>query len=329
MSRERPFDTLKLLACIAPALRKGLQVKYHIASAIKVGLLPQGFKLTANFNWGQNIASWRGPWVENILKQDCVIGAGIREHDSVAAKANRDRKMEQTLQGLGLSSVLIPDAARVQGLVDPHAFSVFVQASYSGKTDEETQQLKTILGGWEQTKKECLANKKRERSRNSVAEVNGMDLPALQQLAQDNQASKLEDDKAALGTMITHCTNRAEESLKQYKLAVKRGVTCESMLADGSGVQPFEASHKRQIEMLLNNVRNGDALWHAAEEYGTKIRRMDLAGNVEAAATRAEFLTQWLEIEDRKYEIDVDRGLEMAANLAGVSEQNMEEMFVP
>ena len=84
-----------------------------------------------------------------------------------------------------------------------------------------------------------------------------------------------------------------------------------------------------QIEMLLNNVRNGDALWHAAEEYGKKIRRMDLAGNVEAAATRAEFLAQWPEIEDRKYEIDVDGGIEMAANLAGVSGQNMEEMFIP
>ena len=76
-------------------------------------------------------------------------------------------------------------------------------------------------------------------------------------------------------------------------------------------------------------VRNGDALWHAAEEYGKKIRRMDLAGNVEAAATRAEFLAQWPEIEDRKYEIDVDGGIEMAANLAGVSGQNMEEMFIP
>lgn len=320
---------MKLLSCIAPALRRGLQVKPHIASARQVGLLPKDFKLTANFNWEQNVLSWRGPWVQNVLEQDCVVGAGLRELDAATAKIQRDARIEQTLQMFGLSSVYVPDAAQSDLLVDPRSFEAFTRASFAGRPEAEVQQLKTILGGWEQIKKDIAAAAKREKSRTGVSAVNALDLEALQQEAQENEASKLEDDKAALGTMITHCTNRAEESMKQYKLAVKRGVTCESMLADGSGVQPFEASHKRQIEMLLNNVRNGDALWHAAEEYGKKIRRMDLAGNVEAAATRAEFLTQWPEIEERKYEIDVDRGLEMAANLAGVSEQNMEEMFVP
>ena len=130
----RPFDTLKLLSCIVPARRKGLQRKYRISSAIKVGLLPEGFKLVDNYDWEQNIVQWRGPWVKNVLKQDCVVGAAIRERDAIDARAKRDKTIQQALQGFGMATAQVPDDIRVQNLVDSSAFDVFVQASFRDRS---------------------------------------------------------------------------------------------------------------------------------------------------------------------------------------------------
>ncbi len=327
--KDRPFDTLKLLSCIAPALRKGLQVKYHISSAIKVGLLPEGFKLVANYDWEQNIVRWRGPWVANVLKQDCVVGADIREREAASARANRNQQIQQTLQAFGMSTVQVPAAVQVQDLVDPVAFDVLVQASFAGKSPEETQQLKCILGIWEQTKKEVAAAAKRAKSRAAIGAVNSLNLEQVQEEALRAQTLQLEQDLTSLQTFIGKCGKKSEESLKQYSLAVARGRKCETLLPS-----PFSQSSKRCIEMLLSNVTNGDELWNAAIQEVTKIRRMDLASNADAVSMRNEFEERWSGFEESRYAIDVDSGIIAAANLAGswVGEQNergdeMQDLF--
>ena len=324
--KDRPFDTLKLLSCIAPALRKGLQVKYHISSAIKVGLLPEGFKLVDNYDWEQNIVSWRGPWVSNVLKQDCVIGADIRERDAASARARRDQSIQHTLQGFGMSTVQVPDAVQVQDLVDSSAFDVFVQASFADRSPAETQQLKCILGAWEQTKKEVAAAAKRARSRAAIGAVNSLNLEQVQEEAQQAQTLKLQQDLTSLQASIDKCGKRAEDGIKQYSLAVTRGAKCQSLLG-GAIPPPFVPTHKRCIEMLLANVTNGDGLWNAATEEAAKIRRMDLAGNDPAVLLRNQFVERWTGIEERKYAIDFDSGIVHAANLAGTwMEERGDEM---
>ena len=189
------------------------------------------------------------------------------------------------------------------------------------------RQLKTLLGAWESTKKEVAAEAKRQKSRNAIAVVNSASLEGLQQLADDDAAAKLRDDKAALDALIAHCSKKADEGLKQFQLAVTRGQKCCSLLVSNSDVQPCAASSKRLIEMLLSNVRNGDEIWHAANSDARKIRRMDVAGNEGAAAARDEFLPRWSLLEERMYALDVEEGIKSAAQLAGCCEEDMEALF--
>jgi hypothetical protein len=77
--RDSSFDTMHLLECIIPALAKGMQPYVTIASAKAVGLLPSGFKVQSGYNYRENVAEWRGPFVEQVLKQSCVQGQAERE----------------------------------------------------------------------------------------------------------------------------------------------------------------------------------------------------------------------------------------------------------
>jgi hypothetical protein len=279
--------------------------------------LPKDFKLTANFNWEQNIVTWRGPWVDTVLEQDCVVGAGLREIDAAAGKAQRDKRIEQALQNFGMSSVHVPDAAQSDLLVDEKSFLAFTRASFADRTEEETQQLRIILGGWEQTKKDIAAADKRAKARSNINAVNSLDLPALREESDRAQAAKLQQDLTSLQASIDKCGKKSEEGLKQYSLAVTRGNKCQSLLPTGDIPPPFSVSSKRCIEMLLSNVTNGDGLWNAALQEVSKIRRMDLEGNAPAALMRDEFEEPWASIEESRYAIDVDSGIIHAANLAG------------
>lgn len=77
--RDSSFDTMHLLECIIPALARGMQPYVTIASAKAVGLLPSGFKVQSGYNYRENVAEWRGPFVEQVLKQSCVQGQAERE----------------------------------------------------------------------------------------------------------------------------------------------------------------------------------------------------------------------------------------------------------
>jgi hypothetical protein len=77
--RDSSFDTMHLLECIIPALAKGMQPYVTIASAKAVGLLPSGFQVQSGYNYKENVAEWRGPFVEQVLKQSCVQGQAERE----------------------------------------------------------------------------------------------------------------------------------------------------------------------------------------------------------------------------------------------------------
>jgi hypothetical protein len=77
--RDSSFDTMHLLECIIPALAKGMQPYVTIASAKAVGLLPPGFQIQSGYNYRDNVAEWRGPFVEQVLKQGCVQGQAERE----------------------------------------------------------------------------------------------------------------------------------------------------------------------------------------------------------------------------------------------------------
>jgi hypothetical protein len=288
-----------------------LQVKYHISSAIQVGLLPEGFILNKDYNWEENISCWRGPWVDKVLRQDCVIGTDMRERDAAVAKARRDELIQNTMVNFGFALDSEPNVAQVQNLVDAQSFDAFVQASFTNRSDDDKNLLKTLLGSWELTKKEAAAAKKRKRSRDSVAAVNSLDLESLQVAANQNAAQQLAADEALLLASLEKCFKRGEESLKQFQLVVTRGQKCESLLG-----QAFSANSKKVIELLLNNVKNGDEFWHAANEEGRKVRRMDLANNFAAQEARASFDERWAAIEARKYQIDVDGGIQHAANLA-------------
>jgi len=322
--KDRPFDTLKLLSCIAPALRKGLQKKYHISSAIKVGLLPEGFKLVENYDWEQNIVEWRGPWVENVLKQDCVVGA-IRERDVIDARSKRDQSIQQALQGFGMATVQVPDDIRVQDLVDSSTFDVFVQASFLDRSFEERQQLKTVLGAWEQTKKEVSATAKRKRSRDAIAEVNSFNQEGLQQASEQAEAQKVQRDFDLLQSSIEKCQKKSDECFNQYRIAASRGEKIDKLL-NGANPPPFSQANKRCIEMLLSNVSNGEELWNVAVQEESKIRGMEIQGNERAESMRSEFSTTWAGIEERKYNIDVDCGIMHATNLACSWEDHHAEM---
>ena len=261
--------------------------------------------------------TWRGPWVDTILEQDCVVGAGLREIDAAAAKAQRDKRIEQALQNFGMSSVHVPDAAQSDLLVDERSFLAFTGASFADGSAEEKQKLKIILGGWEQTKKDIAAADKRAKSRASVNAINSLDLSALQEESDRAQALKLQEDLTSLQASIDKCGKKTEEGLKQYSLAVTRGNKCQTLLPAGDIPPPFSVANKRCIEMLLSNVTNGDGLWNAALQEVAKIRRMDLEGNAPAELLRNQFEERWPGIEESRYAIDVDRGIEHASNLAG------------
>ena len=77
--RDSSFDTMHLLECIIPGLAKGMQPYVTIASAKAVGLLPPGFQIQSGYNYRDNVAEWRGPFVEQVLKQSCVQGQAERE----------------------------------------------------------------------------------------------------------------------------------------------------------------------------------------------------------------------------------------------------------
>ncbi len=235
----------------------------------------------------------------------------MRERDAAVAKARRDELIQNTMVNFGFALDSEPNVAQVQNLVDAQSFDAFVQASFTNRSDDDKNLLKTLLGSWELTKKEAAAAKKRKRSRDSVAAVNSLDLESLQVAANQNAAQQLAADEALLLASLEKCFKRGEESLKQFQLVVTRGQKCESLLG-----QAFSANSKKVIELLLNNVKNGDEFWHAANEEGRKVRRMDLANNFAAQEARASFDERWAAIEARKYQIDVDGGIQHAANLA-------------
>ncbi len=188
--------------------------------------------------------TWRGPWVGTILEQDCVVGAGLREIDAAAAKAQRDKRIEQALQNFGMSSVHVPDAAQSDLLVDEKSFLAFTRASFADRSVEEMQQLKIILGGWEQTKKDIAAADKRAKSRGNVNAINSLDLPALREESARAQALKLEQDLTSLQASIEKCGKKSDEGLKQYSLAVTRGEKCQTLLPAGDVPPTYSVSNK-------------------------------------------------------------------------------------
>ena len=239
--------------------------------------------------------------------------------------SNRDQSIQQALQGFGMATVQVPDDIRVQDLVDSSAFDVFVQASFLDRSLEEHRQLKTILGAWEQTKKEVSAAAKRNRSRALIAQVNSFNQEGLQQESEQAEAQKVQRDFDLLQSSIEKCQKKSDECFNQYKIAASRGERIDKLL-NGANPPPFSQQNKRCIEMLLSNVSNGDELWNVAVQEESKIRGMEIQGNERAESMRSEFSTTWAGIQDRKYSIDVDCGIMHATNLACSWEDHHAEM---
>ena len=99
--RDSSFDVMHLMECIIPALYKGMQPAVTIASAKAVGLLPKGFKITSGFDYAANVELWRGPWVEQVLKQSCVQGQMEREARVQEFNADKKKSVQQAMTNFG------------------------------------------------------------------------------------------------------------------------------------------------------------------------------------------------------------------------------------
>ena len=78
-----------------------MQPAVTIASAKAVGLLPKGFKITSGFDYAANVELWRGPWVEQVLKQSCVQGQMEREARVQEFNADKKKSVQQAMTNFG------------------------------------------------------------------------------------------------------------------------------------------------------------------------------------------------------------------------------------
>lgn len=311
--RDATFDTMHLMDCIFPALAKGMSQNVTIASAKAVGLLPKEFRIVPGYDYAANVDSWRGPFVETVLKQSCVQGQADRELRLERYNANKTEVVREHMADFGfdiLRAGLESEGPCIvnSNVLDATLSTCFVPDSLAPNTRE---QLSLLFSVYEQQKKVEAKRIKDLKSRNAVSEVNGRNeddlIRANAQMEETDAASAAEK----LNGLIDRASKKADEAIKQFELLASRSKKCDDLLTKLSSAVESNSETgvliktcKRTVDWARSNAANGDELWETAREERTKIQRFNTTN--ETAAAVQDFETAFDQKRERFCAHNVD-----------------------
>ena len=307
--RDASFDTMHLMECIMPALARGMTSHVTIASAKAVGLLPIGFKLTPDYDFAANVDSWRGPFVEQVLRQSCVQGQAQRELRMERWQVNKAAVIQENMSDFGFDIFRAGLEADGPTKVDRNVLDATLATCFANDALSQAQkeQMDLFLNVYEQKKKEEAKRLKDSKSRAAISSVNGRSAESLAEENLENSAIESANAAEKLSGQINRAYKKADEAIKQIELLANRSKKCadlltqlDSALGQHKDTGALIKTCKRTVDWAHNNADNAGDLWDAASEERTKIQRLG-ASEAVTAFTQAFVLK-----EDRMYEHNAD-----------------------
>jgi hypothetical protein len=309
--RDATFDTMHLMACIFPALARGMSVNVTIASAKAVGLLPRDFRIVPGYDYFANVHSWRGPFVETVLKQSCVQGQADRELRLERYNANKTEVVREHMADFGFDVFRAGLESEGPSTINSNVLEATLSTCFvpNSLAPNSREQLSLLLSVYEQQKKVEAKRLKDLKSRNAVSEVNGRNEDNL--IRANAQIEVIDAANAAekLNGLIDRASKKADEAIKQFELLSSRSKKCEDLLKklssaveSNSDTGALIKTCKRTVDWAQSNAANGDELWQSARGERTKIQR----SNATNAAVVQAFEVTFNQQEERVCAHNVD-----------------------
>jgi hypothetical protein len=282
--RDATFDTMHLMECIMPALARGMTSHVTIASAKAVGLLPRGFKITPGYDYAANVESWRGPFVDQVLRQPCVQGQADRELRMERYNANKAAVVQEHMVDFGFDIFRAGMETDNPTAISRNVLNATLATCFdtANLSEANKEHLHLFLNIYEQKKKEEAKRLKDSKSRAAISSVNLRSETSLLEAHAENLEIDSANAAQRFTSAIERVTKKANEAIKQCELLSDRSTKCEQWLTKYSqflvegaaGRSVFVATCKRTVSWSLNNFQQAKELWDIASEERRKIPRM-------------------------------------------------------